>query len=54
VLGWGVAAGIAAFFLVERLPMFRRDLFAHIPLLGSRYTAYLPVAEEENEEENEE
>ncbi|PJF17292.1 hypothetical protein PSACC_02911 [Paramicrosporidium saccamoebae] len=53
-VGWGVAAGIAAFFLVERLPMFRRDLFANIPLLGSRYTAYLPVAEEENEEDDEE
>lgn len=49
-MGWGVAGGIVAVFLVERLPMFRRDIFSRIPLLGERYAEYR--SSEEDEEGN--
>lgn len=49
MVGWGVFAGAVAFFLVERIPAFRRDIFSKLPVIGDRYAAYR-VHEEENEE----
>lgn len=53
VVGWGIAAGFAALFLTERLPMFRRDIYSRIPLLGDRYADYR-VEDEEASEDGEE
>lgn len=49
-MGWGVVAGVAAVFLVERIPAFRRDVFCKIPLIGDRWAEYR-VHEEEAEGE---
>ena len=49
-MGWGVLAGVVALFITERLPMFRRDVYSRVPLLGKRYAAYRQQAEEEEEE----
>lgn len=52
-VGWGIVAGLAAFFLVERLPMFRRDVFSRIPFLGERYSSYLKQDDDKAREEEE-
>lgn len=37
-VGWGLMAGAAAVFLVERIPNFRKDVFSYLPL--ERYAEY--------------
>ncbi|KAJ3258985.1 hypothetical protein HK103_003126 [Boothiomyces macroporosus] len=32
--GWGAAVGILALFFVEVTPLFRREVFAKIPVVG--------------------
>lgn len=46
---WALVAGVAALFLTERLPMFRRDFFSQLPLLGHRWASYRPVADEDGD-----
>lgn len=41
--------GVAALFLTERLPMFRRDIFSQIPLLGNQWAAYRVKSDEEGD-----
>lgn len=48
-MGWGLLAGAVALFVTERLPMFRRDVYSRVPLLGKRYAAYKQHAEEGEE-----
>lgn len=48
MIGWGLVAGTAVVFLVERIPAFRRDIFCKLPIIGHRYDAYR--VHEENEE----
>lgn len=43
-LGWGLMAGAAAVFLVERIPNFRKDFFSLLPL--ERYAEYRVKPEE--------
>ncbi len=50
-MAWGVTAGLAALFITERLPMFRRDLYCKIPLLGARYADYRSADEDEAAEQ---
>lgn len=40
--------GVAALFLTERLPMFRRDFFSQIPLLGNIWASYRLKSDEED------
>ena len=47
-LGWGLMAGAAAIFFVERIPSFRRDFFSILPL--ERYAEYRVAPESESEE----
>lgn len=51
-IGWGIAGGLAVLFLTERLPMFRRDLFSKVPLIGTKYSSYRE--DKENDDEGEE
>ena len=44
-LGWGLMAGCAAIFLVERIPNFRKDFFSLLPL--ERYAEYRVKPEED-------
>lgn len=46
-VGWGLMAGFAAVFLVERIPNFRKDFFAYLPL--ERYAEYRTKQEDESE-----
>lgn len=46
--GWGLCAGVAVFFLAERIPMFRSDVMCKIPILGRRYEDYRHIEEEED------
>jgi hypothetical protein len=45
-VGWGLMAGAAAIFLVERIPNFRQDFFSYLPL--ERYAEYRVKNEEDN------
>lgn len=42
-VGWGLMAGAAAVFLVERIPNFRRDLFCKLPVIGEHWAEYREV-----------
>jgi hypothetical protein len=46
-VGWALMAGAAAFFLVERIPNFRRDLFCKLPVIGERWAEYRAHEEEQ-------
>lgn len=46
-LGWGLMAGCAAVFFVERIPNFRKDFFSLLPL--ERYAEYRVKTEGEEE-----
>ncbi len=44
-VGWGMMAGAAALFLVERIPNFRRDFFCKIPVIGEHWAEYRSTEE---------
>lgn len=44
-VGWGLMAGVAAIFLVERIPNFRKDVFSLLPI--ERYAEYRVKNEKE-------
>lgn len=44
-VGWGLMAGTAAIFLVERIPNFRRDIFCKIPIIGDHWAEYRSTEE---------
>ena len=46
-IGWGLMAGAAVIFLVERIPNFRQDLFSYLPL--ESYAEYRDKSEEYDE-----
>lgn len=49
-VGWGLMAGAAALFLVERIPNFRRDFFSLLPL--ERYSEYRVIEAEQQDEQD--
>lgn len=51
LVGWGLLAGAAAIFFVERIPNFRRDFFSKLPL--DRYAEYRVVSESEEGKDQE-
>lgn len=48
-VGWGLMAGAAAIFFVERIPKFRQDFFSKLPF--ERYAEYR-IAEDKEEDAN--
>lgn len=46
-IGWGLMAGTAAVFLIERIPNFRQDFFSLLPL--ERYAEYRVKPEGDDE-----
>jgi hypothetical protein len=44
MLSWGLFAGVTAGFLFERVPIFRADILAQVPLIGSYWKEKLEKA----------